>query len=55
MQTKCSLADIAHTYVNRSKAEQRIRTNLAHSNKQMDKRNNSISLVQPPTLTQEGR
>ena len=30
MHNKCSQADIAYTYVNRSKAQLRTRTNLAH-------------------------
>ena len=38
MHRKCSQADIAHNSVNRSKAEQRTRTNISHSNKQMAER-----------------
>ena len=38
MHNKCSQTDIGHNYVNRSKAEQRTRTNLGNSNKQMDER-----------------
>ena len=45
MHNKCSQADIAHNYVNRSKAEQRSRINLAHSNKQMAERKYPIPLA----------
>ena len=45
MRTKCSQADIAHNYVNRSKDEQRTRTNVAHSNKQMAERKHPISKI----------
>ena len=38
INNKCSQSGIAHVYANRSKAEQRTRTNLAHSNKQMAER-----------------
>ena len=43
MRNKCSLADIIdRNCVNLSKALQRTRTNLAHSNKQMTGRNRHI-------------
>ena len=38
MHNKCSKAGIAHNYANRSKAEQRTLTNLAHSDKQLAER-----------------
>ena len=34
MHNKCSKAGIAHNFANRSTAEQRTLTNLAHSNQQ---------------------
>ena len=43
LHNRYSQADIAHNYVNRSKAEQRTRTNLAHSNKQMAERKHPIA------------
>ena len=42
MHNKCSRADIAHNFVNRTKAEQSSRTNIAHSNKQMAVRKHPI-------------
>ena len=42
MHNKCSQANIARNCVNLSKALQRTRTNLAHSNKQMAERNRHI-------------
>ena len=36
MHNKCPPADIVHNYVNRSKVEQRTRTNLAHSNRRLN-------------------
>ena len=42
MHNKCSQADIGHDHVNRCKTEQRTRTNLAHSHKQMAKRMHPI-------------
>ena len=39
---ECSYADIAQNDLNLSEAEQRTRTNLAHSKKQMAKRKHHI-------------
>ena len=46
MHNKCSQADTAYNYVNRSKAEQRTRTNLAHSNKLTAEGNHPIYNVE---------
>ena len=45
MHNKCSQTDTAHKYVNHSKAKQRTRTNLAHSNKQTAERKHPICEV----------
>ena len=45
MHNKCSQADIAHNTVNRSKAEQHTRTNLAHLKKQMVERKHPIGYL----------
>ena len=44
MHNKCSQADLALSYVNRSKAELRTRTNLAHSNTPMAERKHPLGV-----------
>lgn len=45
IHNKCSGAIIALNYVNRSKADQCTRSNLAHSNKQKEESNHPIVVM----------